>query len=251
MSRNGELYLQREVVRANWGVRDFVVFDIGANRGDWSASLLQNMSSAPSDWTGARCFAFEPISATRVRLTIRLQADEGRRIEIVPGAVSDRPGRMRMAVMSPTGGTNSLVFDKEMESAALGFEDVELVTIDQFCKDRQINHIHLIKCDTEGNDLNVLRGALALLKNGSIDVFQFEYNYRWINAAAFLKDVFSLVEGTPYVIARVMTDYIEVFDRWHPELDRFFQSNYALVHSAKVKLFRARQGTFDKSNTYA
>ena len=88
----------------------------------------------------------------------------------------------------------------------------------------------MIKIDTEGNDLRVIQGAVDLLRNGKVGVVQFEYNHRWIYSRSYLKDVFDLVRDTPYRIAKVCSTSLEVYVEWHPELERFFETNYALVH---------------------
>ena len=156
-----------------------------------------------------------------------------------------------MAVMSSIGGTNSLHFDAAVTEQALSFVEVEKLTLSDFCNGAGINQLHLVKCDTEGHDLLVLRGASELLKAGRIDVFQFEYNHRWIYAHAFLKDVFDLIDGLPYRLARVQPRSIEVFEAWHPELEHFFQSNYVLVRQSALPWFTAHMGRFDEANTYA
>ena len=153
--------------------------------------------------------------------------------------------------MSETGGTNSLNFDQALSRNALGFVDVEKTTLTRFCDENGIAKVALAKCDTEGHDLLVLRGARDLLAAERIDVFQFEYNHRWVIARAFLKDVFELIDGLPYAVARIEPDHIEVFPEWHPELERFFQSNYLLVRKPALVWFDARECRFDESNTYA
>lgn len=108
-----------------------------------------------------------------------------------------------------------------------------------------------MKCDTEGHDLSVLQGAYPLLAAARIDIMQFEYNHRWVYSRAFLKDVFKLIEGLDYILVRIDPDNFRVFETWHPELDRFFQSNYALVHKRTFEWLPLCWGSFDQSNTYA
>ncbi|WP_198032905.1 FkbM family methyltransferase [Mesorhizobium sp. L48C026A00] len=252
MRFNGEYYLQARVVDAARPEQELTIFDVGANRGEWTVALLKDVKKRRPDIRNLKVHAFEPTTTTRVFLTDRLVAEGfSGQVEVAGAAASDRSGNLRMAVMSPTGGTNSLVFDKTMETAALGFIEVPLVTLDQYCLDRGIRHIQMAKCDTEGNDLNVMRGASRLLSAGAIDVFQFEYNHCWVRAGAFLKDVFELSDGLPYRVGRIMPDHVELFDSWHPELERFYQSNYVLVKETALSWFEARSGTFDQSNTYA
>ena len=126
-----------------------------------------------------------------------------------------------------------------------------LTTLDAFCREEKIDRINLAKCDAEGHDLRILRGARPLLQSGRIDVFQFEYNHCWVFSRAFLRDVFTLVEGLPYVVVRVTAQSLEVHDTWHPELERFFQSNFALVHRNALQWFKTRDARYSGANTLA
>jgi hypothetical protein len=58
------------------------------------------------------------------------------------------------------------------------------------------------------------------------------------------------VAGLPYCVARILPNSIEVLPAWHPELERFFEANYLLVHDRAICWFDARMGVFDVSNTY-
>jgi hypothetical protein len=110
--------------------------------------------------------------------------------------------------------------------------------------------VHLVKSDTEGHDLRVLSGARKMLSQGRIDVFQFEYNQRWITARFFLKDAFALVAGMPYTVARIRPSHIELFEAWHFELERFFEANYLIVHERALGWFDVQRGGFNGSNVY-
>ncbi len=252
IGHNGESYVQSRAIAAMSPGEPAVVIDIGANQGDWTESLLNALPAARRNKSMLRVEAFEPVPTTAETLRGRVaRMDTVGLVSINRVAISDDVGAARMAVMSETGGTNSLNFDDALSREALGFVDVEKTTLARFCDARGIDRIILAKCDTEGHDLLVLRGARDLLAAGRIDVFQFEYNHRWIIARAFLKDVFEMIDGLPYSVARIEPDHIEVFPEWHPELDRFFQSNYLLVRKPALAWFDVKECRFDLSNTYA
>ncbi len=247
-SINGEGYVQECAIHACAGSGAFAAVDVGANQGDWTVCLLERLPPG----TRARIDLFEPAPRLADKLRVRLAGiDKSGVTKLHGAAVSDSPGTARLAIMSDHGGTNSLSFDADTAKQALAMVDVEKVTLSGFCDAEAIPHVHLAKCDAEGHDLLVLRGARDMLAAGRIDVFQFEYNYRWIFARAFLKDVFELVEGLPYKVARVQPRSLEVFETWHPELDRFFQSNYVLVREPALKWFATGGGRFDDTNTCA
>ena len=84
----------------------------------------------------------------------------------------------------------------------------------------------LLKIDTEGHDLSVVEGAGELLRTGSLDVIQFEYNHRWVFSRRYLRDAFELFEPLGYCIGKVTPHAIEFYKGWHPELESFREGNY-------------------------
>lgn len=57
---------------------------------------------------------------------------------------------------------------------SMTLESVKIETLDDFCLEHEISHIGFLKIDTEGNDLNVLRGGKQILSQQRIDVVQVE-----------------------------------------------------------------------------
>jgi hypothetical protein len=121
-------------------------------------------------------------------------------------------------------GTDSLL---RIDGAAM--EHVPALRLDDYLAEERIDQVLFAKSDTEGHDLSVLRGAVETLRHGRVDVWQFEYNHRWIDGGSFLKDVFDFIADKPYQVGKLYGNGIEIYDKWHPELDRFFESNYVLV----------------------
>ncbi|SIT58147.1 putative Methyltransferase, FkbM family [Mesorhizobium prunaredense] len=252
MLSNGEAWLQRSVVGAVPVNVPLQVIDIGANHGEWTFNLTDGLPAERRRMGNWCVELFEPVPSTADILSKRIAAstDKGH-LSLNRIAVSSGPGTARMAVMSSTGGTNTIHFDgREGAVPPGGWVDVPTRSLSDFAFEKGIGHIHLAKCDTEGHDANVLAGAKALLEKGAIDVIQFEYNQRWVFARSFLRDVFDLVDGLPYRVVRVDTRSVEVFDAWHSELERFFQSNYALVREPILAWLPCSRGSFGGSNTF-
>jgi FkbM family methyltransferase len=53
-------------------------------------------------------------------------------------------------------------------------EQVAVETLDRFCQDRGIERINYLKIDTEGADLDVLKGAETMLRSQQVDVIEAE-----------------------------------------------------------------------------
>jgi len=247
MDVNGEAYVQGRVLKAAQAGERRTVFDVGANLGEWTQSLIDQL--APGAGPSVDIWAFEPSPVTYGRLSDRF-ADRSD-VHCIQKALSDEVGRDRLMMASATGGTNTLAFDAGLEQSAEDIVEIEKTTAAQFCEDNAIEHVHLLKCDTEGHDFSVVAGARPLLAAGRIDVMQFEYNHRWIYSRAFLKDVFDAVLDLPYTVCAMRSARIERLREWHPELDRFFEANYLIVHERALGWFDVLDGRFDVSNTYA
>lgn len=248
VTTNGESDVQRRVIAATGGDK-LCVFDIGANQGDWTLPLIDALPRERRERERVQIHLFEPVPTSRKRLEDRLAgAGVTDLAQVHPLAISSSEGQAKLQIVSSTGGRNSLIVGDIPSTDEIVVQTATLPTL--FGK-LGIRHAQLVKCDAEGHDLAIMQGAAPLLREGRIDVLQFEYNHMWVFSRAFLKDVFDLVQGLPYSVGRIRADSIEVYDAWHPELDRFFHSNYVLVREPALSWFNVRRGSFDISNTYA
>ena len=66
--------------------------------------------------------------------------------------------------------------------------EVQCQTLDKFTKNNSINKIDILKFDTEGNELNILKGAKKILKNTGLIYFEilsnkshYQYKFNTIN----------------------------------------------------------------------
>jgi hypothetical protein len=57
-----------------------------------------------------------------------------------------------------------------------GTTDVPVTTLDAFAASASLDFVHVLKTDTQGFDLEILRGAETLLANGKIGIIQTEVN---------------------------------------------------------------------------
>jgi FkbM family methyltransferase len=232
---NGEYWLQQAVMaRAGSTI---LLMDVGANKGDWTLNALENATVDQN----VRIHAFEPSSATRQILAGRCKRFTNAVIH--QEALSDEPGEANFYSKGAGEGTNSLA-----SVSGDNVERVKLSTCDAFLQEIGVDHIDMLKIDTEGFDLMVLRGAARTLSEARIDVVQFEYNWRWLLNNACLRDVFALVADKPYRVGKLVGKAIEFYDEWHFELDRFFENNYVLVLKGSTIERLGHVMRFDQSN---
>ncbi|MGP0101307.1 MAG: FkbM family methyltransferase [Solirubrobacteraceae bacterium] len=140
-----------------------VIFDVGANVGQ-SAELFLRAYPA------AKIYCFEPVAASFHALRETL-AEKGGQVELHQLAMGAERGQARIA----TSGTGTCA--TMMTPTTAGYqqsEEIRVDTLDTFCSDAGITRIDYLKIDTEGNDLNVLRGAEHLLGDGGATVVEVE-----------------------------------------------------------------------------
>lgn len=246
---NGEFSLQEDILgTTSQLLKGAVVFDIGANVGDWSLHLLGKTKTLDAS-NSLSLHIFEPFPSTFKTLSSRLGGfSSSQGIYLNNLAISNADGEVNMFGRENLG-TSSL-YSGEIHDASSSVA-VKSTTIDSYCEENGLDEIHFIKCDTEGHDFEVIRGARKTLEAEKISVFQFEYNHRWIHARRYLKDVFDFVENLPYEVAKLTPNSLEVYSKWHPELERFFEGNYVLIHPKMGEQLRTHHAVLDISNTFA
>jgi FkbM family methyltransferase len=227
---NGERMVQETVLRYANPARKTVVFDVGANIGDWTCAILEQAK----DIAGLQVHAFEPCSGTYNILLNRTSALSDSNVIPVRKACSSSPGIGTLHVVGIGAGTNSLTCIEQTAEA----EQVELTSIDDYCHTSSIDHVSLLKIDAEGHDLAVIGGATSMLRQQSIDVLQFEYNQRWIFSNAFLRDVFNVLSPLGYAIGKVTPYGVEFYEKWDCELETFREGNYLACVSPWISRFK-------------
>jgi FkbM family methyltransferase len=212
ISRNGESDNQDSVIK---DLESGTIFDIGANIGEWSASVLRRCAKP-----GIRLHAFEPCAATYAQL--RANVNDPRFLP-VQFACSDHSGTATINIVGIGTGRNSLVGGLEGQA---GSEIVNLTTVDEYCSRNRIASVDLIKIDAEGHDLAVMNGARGMLAAKAISALQFEYNHRWIFSRSFLKDAFELFGSFGYSVGKVTAGGVEFYSNWNSQLENFVENNF-------------------------
>jgi FkbM family methyltransferase len=79
---------------------------------------------------------------------------------------------------------------------------VPLRTLDEFCETEGIRFVEFLKLDTEGFELNVLKGSSRMLAEKRIKCIQFEFNTMNVLARVFLRDFYELL-GRDFLFYRI------------------------------------------------
>lgn len=233
---NGEYHLLSKVCR-DVSIRGSGAFvDVGANVGDWTSFLI-GASVSDDNLGDLQVHAFEPSPASFLKLRDRVTgllaepSAKGISAHLNELAVGRSVAEADLSLVSATGGTNTLVpFDDAPRATAS--ISVPVTTLEVYAEKAGLEEIDFVKIDTEGNDFAVLEGAAGLLDAQRIRWIQFEYNHRWISSRAYLRDVFLLADRYGYNVGKVTPRGVEIYSRWHPELESFREGNYLLWYDA-------------------
>jgi|ERR1039458_7429829 FkbM family methyltransferase len=129
------------------------IFDVGANVGQTGAALR-------TVYPKPRIYCFEPSPETFKTL---VQNCKGKDIIALNMAVGSSVGTEQMCAEKDSC-LNSLVPQLNVSSARTSQVSVAVTTLDRFCEERGVERIDLLKTDTEGYELEVLKGATRLLR---------------------------------------------------------------------------------------
>jgi len=130
------------------------VCDIGANVGWYSLNIARLVA-------GARIFAFEPLPATFEHLCTNIRLNEIDNVDAHNVGLSDKPGELVFYFCKDSSGSASAANIGERADAQQFACPV--TTLDEFAHSRGLE-IDFVKCDVEGAELMVFRGATKCLK---------------------------------------------------------------------------------------
>lgn len=220
MSLSGELWILRHLARRGGPT---MIFDVGANEGDF----LRCARSSSSD---AVIHAFEPHPQTFARLA---RSTEGLdRIHLNASALSDGEGRAELFDVEGEDGTALASLHRGAVAVAgrrVRPVTVEMCTLDSYAARHGVDRIDLLKIDTEGHELAVLRGARNLIAENRILRVQFEFNEMNVASRSFIADFRR--ELPAYRFYRLLVDGPVSLDPYAPFYSELFAyQNILAVH---------------------
>ena len=150
-----------------------VVLDIGANIGYMTSVFSHGLKSEDS------VYSFEPHPAIFERLERNIRLLKGPRFFPQELALSDSEAELRFMLPSGFSQNEGLGFlESELTAGKLDgakfLKTVRCKALDQFAAEQGLESFFLVKIDTEGNELAVLKGAHRLLHEKKIQHIVFE-----------------------------------------------------------------------------
>ena len=205
-----------------------VLLDVGANIGKYALSLSR-------EFPDAKIFSFEP---NRNTFKILKQNVKDKAECINAGLGSEvKTGKIYTYADSLTSSHASIysdVFKVFHEAEKVVDIDFEMITIDNFCAQRGIKEIDLLKIDTEGNELEVLKGGRKMLSEDRIKVIQFEFGECDVFSRVFLRDFYDVLSN--YRIYRLNSGSLIPFFEYKSTNEIFRFQNFVAINTKLVNI---------------
>jgi FkbM family methyltransferase len=218
---NGELWVLSNLLKAVRDAAPPVVFDVGANVGDYALQVLSRQEDA-------RVYCFEPARKSFELLCANLSNLPN--VSLHNFGLGDKEESKTMYSDSEASAIAS-VYHRRLEHINVSMdlkEEVSLKTLDGFCAGEGVGHITLLKIDVEGHELKVLEGARRMIDSRAIDLIQFEFGGTDIDARIFLKDFFDLFHRN-YTICRIVKDGVVPLEVYQERFEVFVYSNFLAI----------------------
>ena len=201
-----------------------IMFDVGANWGTDSLDFIRNNN----DWV---CFAFEPTPQLFAHL-VNASANFKDRYFVYPYAISDFVGKanFNVAGQSDWGCSSLLEFSDNLDKTWPGRTDfvvtenieVDVISLKYFIENIvpniKIEKIDRFHCDTQGNDLKVLKGMaeyVSIIQHGVIEVPQSTEVMLYKNQHSF-EEAVEFLQNNGFKISNINSQQNELnlcFDR--------------------------------------
>ncbi len=224
---SGEVWLLKEFLANRLTAQSApVVFDIGANVGDYSILVKKYLPHSV-------LYAFEPCEATATIFEEKTATLSG--VSFHRLGFSDSDGSATIYSYDLEGESASVLASLEMRRPTqhgridvASAMEVKISTIDNFCAQQQVERIDFLKLDIEGHELKALQGGARMLGEQRIDTIQFEFGPANLYSRTNFFDFWEMLSPR-YDIYRLLPAGLDPVPYYEEQLEVYLTTNYVAI----------------------
>lgn len=181
-----------------------VVFDVGANIGGFSRNLSFH-------YPNSSFYCFEPFPKTFESLKLNVKRNNFKLYQL---GLGDQPESIFVNENPINDSFTNTLIKKTNSTGSKNTVSIQITTLDEFCRSQSINTIDLLKIDTEGFDLKVLKGAKKMLEQGNVKLIYVECGLDPSNSYhVFFPEILSFLNSMNFVFIGFFQTDIRKVDR--------------------------------------
>lgn len=205
-----EHFIKHHVSKISKGI----VLDVGANVGGY-AKLIKKFNQ------NIDIHAFEPHPATYQKLIKNIDRLD---IKTYNVGVGFSEGVLNLYDYAEEDGSEhaSLYKDviEQIHKGQTIAHEVRIISLDAFAAEHKIDRVGLLKIDTEGHELEVLKGFEHFIRDNKVDLIHFEFNEMNIASKVCFKDFWELLSN--YDFYRMLPDGLVPIRHYSPVFCEIF-----------------------------
>ena len=203
----------------------YCIFDVGSNKGQFLEYVLNGMRQDNYD-----IHCFEPGNETFRMLTANSPSND--RIKLNNLGLG-KENCTSVLYSDEPGSEGASLTKRNLDHYGIYLEHsefIQIITLDDYCLAHDIKHIHLLKLDIEGHELDALSGSTNMILEHKIDIILFEFGGCNIDTRRFFRDYWHFFEGTPMDIFRATpSGYLIKIEKYKEDYEQFLYSNFVAI----------------------
>lgn len=217
---SGERVLVKELRQVD--EHPLTVFDVGANSGEFTLMLQQGLRDRSTD-----LHLFEPAQHTFTLLSQQVTPSEALHMNRL--ALGAEAGEVALYYDEAGSGLASMT-QRDMSHEHRAFDKSETITVstvDAYCAEHSVSRIDLLKLDVEGREMDVLKGAMRMFSEQSIQMVSFEFGAPNIDTRTFFRDLYYFFRDQRMDVYRLTrSGFLVPIPAYHEKHEIFRTTNF-------------------------
>lgn len=195
--------------------------DIGANKGEYTDILIK-------EFPNSKVYVFEP--QKNLFKFLKKKYLKNNNIKLFNVAISHEKKIKKLNFRFAGDALGSLYKRKFVKNKSTKTEIVKCEKLDEILDKNQI--IDFAKIDTEGNEMNVLKGIGKLIYN--FKIIQIEFGGTWIDSRFFYRDLYEFFLDKNFSLYRISPNKLIKIDKYNEKDEYFTFTNFIAINNKKI-----------------